>query len=822
MASYLTRTLTAGSTERFTLSFWYKKGNNNKGIAQIWGIGNQTTTNGFLSMRWNDDHNGGHFRVTGQAGNANSLNLYSSKKIMDSQWMHFVVRVELGNTSANKVRVYLNGENLAWDAYAANGNSGPQTTYWGSGVTSLVSSFWTGGTNINTINSFLDGSQPGDGHFAEMYFIDGQDLVAGTFAETDSNGNWRPKGPATIRTAINASGTFGANGYYLPFSNRTSTTTLLYDYQTSDRSGTTNDFTLNGTFSGGVNNHYNGGVDNDFCIMNEMSKDFYGWDFDKGGLKIGTNDTGTLQTGVYGSIALPRSGKWYWEAKLNELSTTSSGGTGNCFGFSTSGERDFVRWQYSHNGAANGNTITDSYNGTLLTVSSGGSTGYPDPGDVYGFAADIDNGTFTCYRNGSQFGQVNYDFKSVTGRFLPYFRNDEGVSGRGSDSSFNFGQGWWVTSNSNNGYADDNGYGRFQYDPPSGFLAICYKNIPDPTVVPSENFNVVNYNGDGVDNRAINLGFQPDLILAKRSQTSGSWYWIDSIRGANHPLTHGTGTQGNESNQVKSFTSTGVTVGTDSNINGSGTNGYVMYGWKGGGAAVTNNDGSQSSQVSANTAAGFSVVKYVVPSGDYTIGHGLNRKPDLIILKGGYDTNVYNWDVYTPDNGGTGGAGYRLKINSVDKRETVTNAFKTEPTDTVISQNSAHYVVGNNNIAYCWHAVEGYSDFGYYNGASNTHIMINTGFEPAFVVVKAFDGSNTPTLGWRVFDKTRISDNNQGLDNALYFDKADAQVGQNGVDFHSNGFSIYGEGDNNINNSGMSYFYMAFADLPSEFSKGRG
>ena len=34
-----------------------------------------------------------------------------------------------------------------------------------------------------------------------------------------------------------------------------------------------------------------------------------------------------------------------------------------------------------------------------------------------------------------------------------------------------------ITSNSGNGYADGAGYGKFQYQPPSGYYALCTKNI---------------------------------------------------------------------------------------------------------------------------------------------------------------------------------------------------------------------------------------------------------------------------------------------------------------------------------------------------------
>ena len=812
MAYYSRTTTAATNITKFTLSFWMKRGENDKGIHQIWSLGAQTSSSGYIQLRFNDDSGGGHLRISGNDGNSDSSNLYSTKKLMDSQWYHFVLRVEMGNSAANKVRLYMNGDAVAWSA----------ADTWASST--LASTFYTGGGggNINIINAARDGSQEGDHHYAEMYFVDGQDLTASVFAETDSTtGKWNAKSSSAVKTSI---GSFGNNGYYLSFQNATSLATLGYDYKAADRSGSPNDFTVSGTNAYGVN----ASPDNDFPIMNQMSRDYdANWEFKDGGLRIQTGDTSTMQTQVFASRRLPKTGKWWFEAKLLELCTTSAGGAGNEFGFMTTGSREFVRWQYSHNGSANGNSITAAPGGALQTISTGSGSGYPSANDWYGFGADIDNGTFVIYKNGAQIGSTQaYNFNSTVENFIPYWKNDEGVTGRGSNTLFNFGHGVLVTSSSGAGYADGSGFGKFQYAPPTGYLSICDSNIPNPTIVPSEHFNVVTYDGNSSDNRAINLGFQPDLVIVKRSQTSAAWVWIDSIRGNTHPLqSNSTATQGTETAQIKSFTSTGVTIGTDNNINGSGTNGYMMYGWKGGGSAVSNTDGSLTSTVSANTTAGFSVVKYTVPSsGDYTVGHGLGKKPDCIIIKGDYDggqSNTYNFDVYTPDNDGTGGAGYRLKLNSADRRESVAQPFRVEPTSTVWSQTQGGwYSAGSNNIAYCWTSIEGFSSFGYYNGLSNSHIFINTGFAPKFVMCKPMIG--TGTTGWRVFDRVRSPNNNQGTDNALYWESSAANATQNGVDMHSNGFSVYGEGDANLNAASNVFFYMAFAEIPAEFARGIG
>ena len=65
---------------------------------------------------------------------------------------------------------------------------------------------------------------------AEVNFVDGQALTPTSFGEIDpTTGVWVPK---------KYTGTYGTNGFYLPFSDGTSTTTLCYD-----QSGNTNHWT---------------------------------------------------------------------------------------------------------------------------------------------------------------------------------------------------------------------------------------------------------------------------------------------------------------------------------------------------------------------------------------------------------------------------------------------------------------------------------------------------------------------------------------------------------------------------------------------------
>ena len=81
-----------------------------------------------------------------------------------------------------------------------------------------------------------------DGYMAEINFIDGTALDPSYFGYTEfQTGIWRPK---------RYEGSYGTNGFYLDFSDNSSTTTLGID-----KSPNGNDFTLNNfSVSAGVDN----------------------------------------------------------------------------------------------------------------------------------------------------------------------------------------------------------------------------------------------------------------------------------------------------------------------------------------------------------------------------------------------------------------------------------------------------------------------------------------------------------------------------------------------------------------------------------------
>jgi hypothetical protein len=77
------------------------------------------------------------------------------------------------------------------------------------------------------------------------------------------------------------------------------------------------------------------------------------------------------------------------------------------------------------------------------------------------------------------------------------------------------------------GNSDGNGYGNFEYAPPSGYLALCTQNLAtelSPTIDDgSQYFNTVLYTGNGTNPRSLTgVGFQPDFTWIKnRTDTWG-------------------------------------------------------------------------------------------------------------------------------------------------------------------------------------------------------------------------------------------------------------------------------------------------------------
>lgn len=340
-----------------------------------------------------------------------------------------------------------------------------------------------------------------------------------------------------------------------------------------------------------------------------------------------------------------------------------------------------------------------------------------------------------------------------------------------------------------------------------------WRELQDEAIppVPSENFNTVLYTGNGATQSITGVGFQPDFVWIKDRTGSFGHRLIDSTTGADKYLESNSTSaqQGAGGAGLTSFDSDGFSLGSGNAHNANG-NDFVAWCWKlNGGTTSSNTDGTITSTVQANTRAGFSIVSYTGTFSAATVGHGLSSAPELVIVKNTDSTT--NWWTWTKDLGG--GDKY-LKLNGSDAVATATSIWDgTVPTSTVFSvaNDSGSNGSGNEIIAYCFHSVSGYSKIGSYTGTGGTGNIVETGFEPAFVMTKKTSG----TSHWAMFDNKRNTSNPRI--NFLRANLADAEQTDPtnyAIDFFSNGFQWNGNGnDGNIN--GETYIYIAFASEAS-------
>jgi hypothetical protein len=302
------------------------------------------------------------------------------------------------------------------------------------------------------------------------------------------------------------------------------------------------------------------------------------------------------------------------------------------------------------------------------------------------------------------------------------------------------------------------------------------------------------YTGNG-GTQSVTTGFKPDLVWLKGRNATWSHFLQDSVRGAgNYLISNSTGAAGTTvPNIVSSFDTNGFTVLGNGNSNNNNDT-YVSWNWKAGGTPSINTDGTMTSLVSVNQAAGFSIVQQTSNSSNDTIGHGLSAAPELIISKNQSISGP--WGVYNASNGVNG----FLYFNQ-------TNAWTSAPTvypivnSTVFSGGSGgwNYGTGNVYINYCFTSISGYSKVGTYNGSGSAGNAQNVGFQPDFLLLKA----TNVTSNWSIYDSKR------GGDNRLIANSSAAESVLDSANFTSTGFEFT---DAAYNNTGETYIYLAIKE----------
>ena len=425
----------SGSARNATLSVWVKRGNLGT-RQQIYSNKTASSDSGFSAMNvyfYNDklyiDHHDG----------SSNISLYTNQVFRDvSAWYHIVHTIDTTTgTATNRLRLYVNGTEVT--DFGTDQNPSQNAD--------LALSNSTGDQSIG--DDPRDNNDLFDGYMAEYNFVDGTTLDPTYFGETNDNGVWVPKKPDVS--------SYGTNGFYLEF--KQTGTSANSSGIGADTSGNDNHMSVTNLASTDVTEDT---PTNNFATLNPL--------IGNSGI---TYSEGNLQFSQYyntASTIAVANGKWYLEMKiLND--NTYNPVIGIAQTHTTLATKDVNDYH--------GN-VTDSYGisreGNLFANGSNiGSQGFTlAQNDIVGVALDLDSGTKTIkwYKNGSQVATRNLSETQSN----PYVFGTYASSSQAGQGSFNFGNPAFSISSGN---ADANGYGNFEYAPPSGYYALCTKNLAE-------------------------------------------------------------------------------------------------------------------------------------------------------------------------------------------------------------------------------------------------------------------------------------------------------------------------------------------------------
>lgn len=780
-SAYLNRTpSSAGNRRTWTFSCWVKRSKFGDGITNYQSL-ISAQASGTSGTPWTciqiDQFN--RLRIFyEQLGVTSEFQVITNPHLKDpSAWYHIVVQLDTTqSTDSDRVKMYINGEHQT-SLFFTNYPTLNEEASFNNNIEHLISYYKFTSSNVYS-----------DHYLTEMHFVDGTALTASDFGEYDDDtGVWKPK---------RYNGSYGTNGFYLKG-------------RGTDNSGNGNNFTENNidTSSGDATYDLMSDVPtltdedtNNFATLNSNNM-AVNTTMTDGNLKA----SNSVNHATMFPTNMPTTGKYYFECKMAVNAVLG-------LGFRTdtnkveSAYSDEANKYYFYLNNSNAYRIVETTNTAL--------------------GANLNNTTSTF--------QVAIDFdaaKYYFGRDNTWYAADWGTDGdpaSGTNPSYDLTDGTkmfpfvYVAGGT---WTVNFGQQPFNYTPPTGFKKINAYNLPDSTIVDGSNyFDTTLYTGNGSTQSITGLEFQPDFLWLK-ARTGGSYshHLVDAVRGNNKfIMSNRTDAEQTSTDQVTAFTSDGFTLGADSagpndrEVNES-SRPIVAWSWDAGGAGSSNTDGSITSTVSANTTAGFSIVRY---SGNATsgatVGHGLGVAPEIVIGKT-LNTGGYNWPVYVTALGDTSKT---LTLDLTAAAGTETNKYNgTAPSATVVTlgNHGTNLSGTNNQVLYCFAPVEGYSKFGsYYGNGSADGPFVYTGFRPAWIMTKKTNN----TSQWAITDTARSTYNVAKETLEANTSSAESSGTAYQIDILSNGFKLR-DTDDARNGSGDTYIYMAFAENPFKNSNAR-
>jgi len=441
-----------------TISFWFKIGNITSSFRALYRFNDGSNTGSVYLRNGND-------LQFGWDVSSGTLDVRPSGVLRDpSAWYHCHIKVDTTqSTASNRVIIHINGVERTY-SYATYPDQNATLEHLSNGET-----YYIGGDGQSSDKYF-------DGYITEFNVIDGQAKDYTDFGEFDDNGVWIPK---------QYTGTYGNNGFFLQFK-QTGTS--------QNSSGIGADTSGNDLHWALANFDATDSVEdtctNNFATLNTADMHTTSPTIADGNLDF-TGISGTPFTPARSTIAVSQ-GKWYMEYKFK----TAGGGVGVMTTQSPiddhlrddSDVRSIYRGHGGYYYGRNNSGGIDDVGGNSVTLSAD---------DIVGIALDLDNGYVYFSKNGtymngqdgstqgnpagnngSSGGAANHPSQLLTDQhdgvwaFMAYDISTA-TTGR---VICNFGNPPYTPSSVE---TDANGFGSFEYAPPSGFFALCTKNLAE-------------------------------------------------------------------------------------------------------------------------------------------------------------------------------------------------------------------------------------------------------------------------------------------------------------------------------------------------------
>jgi hypothetical protein len=435
-SSYMQKTLGAPtSAKKATFSLWFKTSDT------------KASNGGRCLMSWGDD--AGAIYVNETNDGQWEINLDNSDGLYKgtaggqfskdpTAWSHLCLIIDTTNGTANdRFQFFLNNVRVV---LTANTNNNPDQNYDVAGLAD--GQVIAVGRRHSTTSLYYSG------YMAEVCFIDGNNLAATNFGEVDEDsGIFKP---------IDVSGlTFGNNGFYL-------------DFEASDNLGNDANGGTDLTESGlAATDQSTDTCTNNFATFNPLTT------IDASLIKEGNlfPELATADESVVSTIAMT-SGKWYWEAKVTDQGSRGYHGItsytvpqigGNAP--RTSGFSFAVAFGHDGTTGAGVGTVNSNFKGSAIAND-----------EILTFCFDADNGQIWIDINAVDISGTATVTGLTTG--IPYFAffEESGSNADRTDVKYNFGSPIVALSSAN---ADGEGFGSFEYAPPSGYFALCTKNLAE-------------------------------------------------------------------------------------------------------------------------------------------------------------------------------------------------------------------------------------------------------------------------------------------------------------------------------------------------------